>query len=136
MTSAFLYDSYIEYNDDVPYDAFVPSLTPVNNPTLPHLSASLVLTPDGTFSYLVQDTLDEVAQSVEVVCGSDLGARTVVPQFGLPQMPFEGPNKNTIQTAIHTWEPRAVSSVSISTSDAGVANVAVAVALATGVGTV
>lgn len=129
MSSIFQYDSQLVYENDVAYDAYAPSETPVFVPVLSHLSASVTLGGDGTFGFLVQDTEDEVAQSVEMIVGTNQGERTVVPTFGIPQQPFDGPNITEFTTAIGLWEPRARVAVTTTTSDTGIGSVNVAVSI-------
>jgi hypothetical protein len=111
-----------------------PPFAPVSIPnvSLPHLQAPPILQGDGTFSFWQQDTIAEVAQSVEMVCGTIAGQRTVVPAFGLPIEAFVSPNPNLaqMQQDIKQWEPRATTELSVINNPPGVAQVSVAVALA------
>ncbi len=121
---AYIYDAPIPYNVGQSYDfAAAWGNTGVSQTYLPHLDAAMVLGSDGTFLTWQQNTIDEVAQSVEVVCGTTIGDRTVVPTFGLPQLPFTIQSSNqfqqAIQQAILTWEPRASTQVIVTIDDAG-----------------
>ena len=130
MTSIFQYDSGLAYDTDQPYDPYNPSTTPTVNLPITHLSTQMALGADGSFLAWTQDTLDEVAQCVEVICGTPQGQRTVQPNFGLPQQPFDGPNKNDFITAINAYENRANYSVAITPTASGVGAVSVSVELA------
>lgn len=129
MTTTFTYDSPLPYDSDTPYDPYSPSVTPIPVVTLAHLASSMTLAPDGTFGFWIQDTIDEVAQSVSMIVGTELGDRTVVPMFGVPPQPFQGPNKNQLAGAIAEWEPRAVADVQITQTDTGTATATIAVSL-------
>ena len=132
MTTTFTYDSGLPYDSNQPYDPYSPSVTPTPVVVLAHLASSMILAADGTFGFWVQDTLDEVAQSVSVIVGTETGDRTVVPSFGVPAQPFNGPDKNEIINAINVWEPRAAANVAINTNDSGQSAVTVAVSLLKG----
>lgn len=130
MPGNFQYDSPLVFDSDQAFDAYSPSATPVAVTVLPHLAASMNLQPDGSFAFWQQDTIDEVTQSVEMVCGSLQGSRTVVPSFGLPDQAFTIPDPNIIPTQINAFEKRAALTISISTSDNGTSSVKVGVSLA------
>lgn len=129
MTSVFQYDSGLAYDTNLPYDPYSPSTTPQTSITVTHLSSQMVLGADGTFLAWVQDTLDEVTQCVEMICGTPQGQRTVQPKFGIPQQPFTGPNKNDFITAINAYENRANFSVDVAPTNGGVAGVSISVEL-------
>src|ERR1700728_4554283 len=119
---SFIYDAPIPYNAKQPYD-FSGAWGSTGAPPviLPHLSAEMTLQGDGTFAFWQQGTLDEVAQSVEMVCGTTVGDRTVVPTFGLPNLAFNlMQNQKAILNAINTWEPRASVVVNITQNAQGV----------------
>lgn len=109
---SYIYNAPVPYNEGQPYD-FLAAWGGSGSPQtyLPHLDAALVLGADGTFMTWQQGTIDEVAQCVEVICGTTIGDRTVVPTFGLPALPFTIQSSHqyqqSIQQAINTWEPRA-----------------------------
>lgn len=121
------------YNSPIPYDAESPydysgswGSTGAPQTVLPHLSANMTLQGDGTFSFWQQGTIDEVAQCVEMICGTTVGDRTVVPRFGLPDIAFVLQQSQTdILNAVNTWEPRATVSVSITQDNQGVDTVQV-----------
>ena len=128
------------YNAPIPYDAVQPydfsgawggtGIVPV---VLPHLSAAMTLQGDGTFSFWQQGTIDEVAQCVEMICGTTQGDRTVVPAFGMPQLVFNlSQNQKAILNAINTWEPRATVAVNISQNSQGVDTIQVNTSLSRG----
>lgn len=130
MPGQFAYDNPSIYDTSISYDSYAPSSTGSEVTVLPHLSAAMSLSPDGSFAFLQQDTLDEVSQSVEMICGSVTGSRTVVPNFGLPDQAFTLPNANVIATQINKFETRAALTINIDNQDSGVSSVQVGVSLA------
>jgi phage baseplate assembly protein W len=136
LSNTFNYDSPLVYDSDQAYNAYAPSSTPNAAATLAHLSAQVALGSDGTFDFLIQDSISEITQCVEMIVGTTIGDRTVVPTFGIPDQTFTQPNKGQIETAISLWEPRCLSNVTIRTNNQNVSNISVDVALAKkGVGT-
>ena len=126
MSSTFQYDSPLAYDSNQEYDAYSPTSTAIPSPTLAHLSAVVALAGDGSFLFLNQDSTEEIVQSVEVICGTVLGDRPVVPTFGIPDQTFTQPSKSEIVSSINTWEQRAAVQVFVSTDEAsGVSNVKV-----------
>ena len=132
MPNAFQYNSGLPYDTNVAYNAYAPAETPVTEVNLDHLSTAFTIHQDGSFLTVHQDTLEEVAQCVSMIVGTTPGDRTVVPGFGIPQQPFDGPNAGQIENAITTWEPRAFAKVAIENDGRGNANVKVAVSLRKG----
>lgn len=136
MSSTFIYDAPIPYNESQPYD-FVATwggsgTAPV---VLPHLSAELTLQGDGTFNFWQQGTIDEVSQCVEMVVGTVQGQRTVVSGFGVPLLTFQDQTsgqQKVILDAINKWEPRAIASVQISIDNQNVESVQVNISLRKG----
>ena len=119
---SLIYNAPIPYNEELPYDFSGAWGSAGAQPTiLPHLSAAMILQGDGTFAFWQQGTIDEVAQSVEMICGTTQGDRTVVPGFGLPPVVFQlGLNQKAILQAINTWEPRATVTVNVTQNNQGV----------------
>lgn len=130
--SIYQYDAPIVYDAEQQYDAYAPAVVPVVVPVLPHLSVSFQLNPDGSFAFWQQGTLDEVSQSVEVICGTTKGQRTVVPTFGLPDVVFTEPSAGIIQNIIQQWEPRCQPQVTAVTNADGTADISVGVSLIKG----
>lgn len=129
MTNVSMYDSDVVFDTDEAYNPVGVPTSAVAFPSITHLSVPLVLQGDGTFRTVLQNTIDEVAQNVEVICGSVQGERSVVPTFGLEMTNFLTPNPTDIQAAVTEWEPRASVQVTVTASDSGVANVNVGVTL-------
>ena len=127
MTTTFQYNSALAYDINVSYDAYAPTQSDNTIIALSHLSTRFTLGRDGSFGVVYQDTLEEIAQCVSMIVGTTIGERTVVPQFGIPQQPFDGPNAKQIETAITAWENRCTSKVSFATDDYGNSQVRVAV---------
>ena len=121
---SFIYDAPIPYNAEQPYDfSGAWGNTGVPPIILPHLNAVLTLQGDGTFAFWQQGTIDEVAQSVEVICGTTQGDRTVVTTFGLPPLAFTIQSnqqvQQTVELAVNTWEPRAAVQIAIANNGQG-----------------
>lgn len=78
---------------------------------VPHLKLPVRLDArTGALETIEQDSLAEVAQSVEVVLATPIGSRLDLPDFGAPdylfrQLPVD---TSTAVTAVATWEPRAL----------------------------
>ena len=82
MSNTFQYDSPLVYRSSQQYDPYVPPVISVAPTVIPHLAVPVTLNADGSFAWLVQDSIQEIAQSVEVIVGSHPGERTVNPTFG------------------------------------------------------
>lgn len=132
MTFVDSYDSDLVYDTDEPFDPFLAPVSAADNTPVTHLALPLVILGDGTFNSVIQNTIAEVAQCVEVICGSVQGERTVVPSFGMPMQDFQIPSATAYLQAINKWEPRAVANVQVTAAAGGVANVDVSVSLARG----
>lgn len=57
-----------------------------------------------------QDSREEIAQCVYVICATPLGSRSDQPEFGISDVAFRkgGVDLTEIRAAIERWEPRAV----------------------------
>lgn len=124
---SLIYDSPNEYDTPQPYDfsgAWNQPGTVATN--LPHLSAICTLQGNGTFNSWQQGTIDEVSQCVEVVCGTNIGDRTVVPNFGIPDPVFTtGLTAAEVQAAINLWEDRAEVQVNVVNNGTGTESIQV-----------
>lgn len=132
MTSTFTYDSNLSYDTNQKYNPYNPSAAVTTTTTLPHLSGTLALGGDGSFQFNLQDTIDDVAQCVEVIVGTPVGQRTMVPTFGVPDPTFARPNISVISAAIQQFEPRAIASVQFNDSNPSTEYITVNVALQNG----
>lgn len=75
---------------------------------VPHLALPIRLSADGSFETVDQDSLEEIAQNVEVLLLTEIGSRIEVPDYGVPSMVFATDiNDETILALIEEWEPRA-----------------------------
>ena len=130
----YIYDAPIPYDEEQPYDFSATWGSTGAPPTiLPHLSAAMVLQGDGTFAFWQQGTLDEVAQCVEMICGTEQGSRTVVPGFGLPPLVFTlNQNEKAIMAAINTWEDRATVNLNITSSAQDIVSIQINTSLRSG----
>jgi phage baseplate assembly protein W len=79
---------------------------------VPHLALPLqVIGP--SYATVQQDTVDELATTVGVVCAFPLGSRLERPEFGVqaPALQDEPLDLADVERAVTTWEPRASISV-------------------------
>lgn len=95
---------------------------------IPHLAFPFTIGEDGTAEVVEQDSLDEVAQCVQVLLSTPQGSRVVVPSYGVPDPTFVGLDEATVEQAVSDWEPRAEVAVSIGQPPANAVSVTVAVA--------
>ena|ERR1035437_242114 len=130
----YIYNAPIPYDEEIPYDFGAAWGSTGAPPTiLPHLSAALTLQSDGTFAFWQQGTIDEVAQCVEMICGTEQGDRTVVPGFGLPPLVFTlNQNEKAIMNAINTWEDRATVNLNITQNQQDIVSIQVNTSLRSG----
>jgi phage baseplate assembly protein W len=91
----------------------------VANPTVavPHLQVPFALALDGSASVVEQDTATEIAQCVQVLLATSKGSRSYVPDYGVEDPTFVGPDVSAITQAIAEYEPRADATVSVGTPD-------------------
>jgi phage baseplate assembly protein W len=90
-----------------------------------HLTNFTSLDAFGQFAINVQDSYEEVADSVGVVVGTTIGSRSVVPKFGIPDLPMTEINVGQIERAINAWEPRANAKVTLQYDDNNNASISV-----------
>lgn len=79
---------------------------------VPHLAFPFRLSGDGTVAVVEQDTLDEVAQNVEVIVRTRTGTRIEIPEFGIDALLFgqvDGDDAESLLQQVARWEPRAES---------------------------
>ncbi len=103
---------------------------PPGRPSVPHLAMPFALAADGSAAVVAGDSLADVAQCVSVLIQTFTRSRLVVPDYGIPDPTFAGPDATAIAAAIATWEPRAAVSIVISPpGDDGVGQLGVQVGL-------
>ena len=79
---------------------------------VPHLAFPFRIGRDGAAVVLEQDTLDEIAQSVQVLMMTHEGDRLEVPDYGISDLVFTvDPDLEAISAAVEEWEPRAVTRI-------------------------
>lgn len=85
---------------------------------VPHFQVPLQLR-GGSFATHEQDTLDEIAQCVQVLLSTTEGQRVELPDYGIPDLAFvtDIPIVD-IENRIEEWEPRALSVLSEGVDDA------------------
>lgn len=105
------------------------TLPVVPNPTVtvPHLAIPFGLNSDGSVSVVEQDTVEEVAQCVQVLLGTVEGQRQFVPTYGIPDPTFVGLDQLAVEQAVADWEPRA--QITVTVADPPSNQLAVTVAL-------
>lgn len=95
--------------------------------TIPHLAVPFQFGGDGTAAVVQQDSTDDIAQCVAVLCATTVGQRIELPAYGIPDQTF---SRNTdaaaITSAINTWEPRAKVAVTATPGRQAAVTVAVA----------
>lgn len=79
---------------------------------VPHLALPLRLI-GGAFQAVQQDTVDELATTVAVICAFEQGSRTERPEFGIspPELADEPLDLSDIRRAVAAYEPRAAITV-------------------------
>lgn len=67
-----------------------------------------------SYATVQQDTVDELATTVAVICAFPLGSRTERPEFGIspPELADRPLDTLSVEQAVATWEPRAEVTVS------------------------
>ena len=98
-------------SDGVSGTVFPPAIMKFVGP--PHFRNNFTLDSFGQINVNPQDTYDEISDCVSMLLGTTLGQRTVVPSYGVEDLPFNFINTNVIENTIRQWEPRANPSVSV-----------------------
>lgn len=81
---------------------------------IPHLALPFVIGHDGTAAVVVQDSIEDVVQSVQVLLGTVPGQRIELPAYGVPDQTFtDRPDPAPIMAALEQWEPRAAVALSM-----------------------
>jgi hypothetical protein len=95
----------------------------------PHLQNLPALDAFGQFLVNNQDSYAEIADSVEIIVGTQIGQRPALPDFGILDPTFTYPIDTVgISNAITTWDKRAIPTVTASYEDGGDVNVTIALA--------
>ena len=80
----------------------------MHNVSVPHFKLPLSVGRGGSFETVEQDTIDEIAQCVEVLLATVEGQRIELPDYGIPDLAFEVDiPRHVIESRITKWEPRA-----------------------------
>lgn len=80
---------------------------------VPHLAIPFRIERNGSAAVIEQDTVDDVAQCVEVLLSTVEGERIELPSYGVPDYLFKvNFNIPAIMGQIEQWEPRAAVLVS------------------------
>lgn len=83
-----------------------------------HLQLPLSLAPDGSFSTVSQDSVEDVAQCVEVLLRTEQGSRIEEPDYGILHHEFDTTSGvEDVTDAITEWEPRASATLGIEQGD-------------------
>ena len=85
----------------------------------PHLQNNISVDSFGQFATNPQDSYEEIADSVGMFLGTIPGQRTVVPNYGTPDLPLTQIDAGEIETALNSEEKRALASIAISYDDEG-----------------
>jgi hypothetical protein len=99
----------------------------------PHLQNIPALDPFGQFLVNNQDSYPEIADSVEMIVGTQIGQRPALPDFGVLDPTFSYPvDTNAIHNSIVLWDERAVPTITVNYEDViGGGNTNVSISLAT-----
>jgi hypothetical protein len=99
----------------------------------PHLQNLPALDAFGQFLINNQDSYAEIADSVEIIVGTQIGQRTALPDFGILDPTFTYPvDKNEIVNAINEYDLRANPTITVGYEDViGGGNTNVTISLAT-----
>jgi phage baseplate assembly protein W len=84
--------------------------TPASRVEAPQIALPFEITPSGTVREVEQDTLDEIAMSVQAILLYRLGDRTELPDFGIPEPTFAMMTEDlsaALASAVSRWEDRA-----------------------------
>lgn len=92
-----------------------------------HLKNKVTIDSFGQMTTNQQDSYLEVADSVGLLLGTVVGQRSMVPGYGVEDMPLEMLNTNNLSSAITRWEPRANATVSVVYTDDNEAKLSVSV---------
>jgi phage baseplate assembly protein W len=80
---------------------------------VPHLKNQFVIDQFGQVMINTQDSYDEIADSVGIVVGTEVGQRPMVPSFGVQDLPLTQIDTAAVEQAIQYWEPRANANVTV-----------------------
>lgn len=79
---------------------------------VPHLALPFRFERSGAAAVLEQDTVEEIAQCVQVLVLTHEGERLPVPDYGIADLVFnDSTDIVSITDAIEEWEPRAASRI-------------------------
>jgi phage baseplate assembly protein W len=96
---------------------------PINKPTSAiHLKNNFNFDNFGQASVNVQDTYDEISDSVAAMLGTISGQRTLVPNYGIDDLPLGSINLQTLAEDAKMWEPRAIVEFQVSYNNQGIAS--------------
>src|SRR4051812_22012606 len=78
-------------------------------PETPQIAIPFEILSDGTVREVEQDSMDEIAMSVEAILRYPLNYREELPEFGLPDLAFTEDTQDLsqlIQSHVERWEDR------------------------------
>lgn len=81
----------------------------MSNPDTPQIAYPFEILSSGKVREIEQDSIDEIAMSVEMILRYPLGYREELPEFGAPDLTFTTAADTSQILADHVtrWEPRA-----------------------------
>lgn len=92
------------------------------NQILPaHFNPRFQITSSGDVATFEQDSYEDVASCVEMVVSTLKETRSALPEFGVDDPTFTDVNVNLLKADLTTWEPRAITDVSVNMDDSGLA---------------
>ena len=92
-----------------------------------HLVNKITVDAFGQMAVNGQDSYMEVADSVGMLLGTVVGQRSMVPGYGVEDMPLEVLDTSSMSAAITRWEPRANATVSVVYTDDNEAKLSVSI---------
>jgi phage baseplate assembly protein W len=116
-------------DDELSEPVYVFSLRPrVGRPDgAEHFVNKITVDSFGQMAVNGQDSYMEVADSVGLLLGTVVGQRSMVPGYGVEDMPLEILNTSNLSAAIGRWEPRANAIVSVVYTDDNEAKLSVSI---------
>lgn len=87
---------------------------PNKNIDTPQLAYPFEITSSGAVREVEQDTLDEIAMSIEIILRYPLGYRDELPDFGIPELAFRESTEDIssmLADYVSRWETRAAAFV-------------------------
>ena len=86
--------------------AFPPAINQSSSPV--HFTNNFQFDAFGQVSNNLQNSLEEIQDSVAMLMGTTIGQRPLTPTYGVYDMPLNVINTETLAASVKLWEPRAI----------------------------